>query len=193
MGHRPRAGRRTDGRLQCEEAEQVVEIEALLEDLRQRQQHPLDQIAALAERAREEGEHADGEHARRRPVPDDREIDDDGVGRVVPQGPDRREQARYQAPAHRERLVGLVELPREPVVAADQEVRQPEQLELLGGDVAGRDVAAGNRAAGARESRSRAASSPARRSASRPGGTAARPRRAGPAARGRTPPAPPTG
>ena len=72
-------------------------------------------------------------------MPDDREIDDDGVRRVVAQGPDRREQARYQAPAHGERLVGLVKLLREPVVAADQEVRQ--QLELLGGDVAGRDVA----------------------------------------------------
>ena len=128
-------------RLDGQEGEQVVEVEALLEDLRQREQHPLDQVAALAEGAREEGEHADGEEAGRRPVADHGEIDDHRVGAVVAQRADRREQARDQAPTDRERLVGLVELLGEPVVAAHQEVGQPEELELLGRDVAGGDVA----------------------------------------------------
>ena len=60
---------------------------------------------------------------------------------VVAQRPDDREQARDQAPADRERLVRLVELVRQPVVAAHQKVRQAEELELLGRDVAGADVA----------------------------------------------------
>ena len=46
--------------------EQVVQVEALLVHLRQREQHPLDQVPALPERAGQEGEHADGEQPGRR-------------------------------------------------------------------------------------------------------------------------------
>ena len=69
------------------------------------------------------------------------EIDDDGVGGVVAQRADNGQQGRDHAAPHRQRLVGLVELLGQPVVAAHQEVGQAEQLELLGRDVAGADVA----------------------------------------------------
>ena len=86
-----------------EEGEQVVEVEALLEHLRQRQQHPLDQVPALPERAGQEGEHADGEQPGRRAVADDREIDDDRVGAVVAQRAHDGEQRRDDAPPDRQR------------------------------------------------------------------------------------------
>ncbi len=72
---------------------------------------------------------------------DDREIDDDGIGPVVAQGPHHRQQRRDDAAPHRQRLVGLVEILGQPVVAAHQKIGQAEQLELLGRDVAGADVA----------------------------------------------------
>ena len=50
-----------NARLDLEEAEQIIEVEALLEDLRQRQQDSLDEIATLPERAGEKREHADRE------------------------------------------------------------------------------------------------------------------------------------
>src|SRR5262249_51827678 len=61
--HRRRSRLQPDVRLDLEEAEQIVEVQALLEDLRERQQNPLDEIATLPERAGEKREHADGEQA----------------------------------------------------------------------------------------------------------------------------------
>ena len=68
-----------DSRLEREEAEQIVEIQALLEHLRQGEQHPLDQIPTLPEGPGKKGENADGEHAGGAAVPDDGEVDDDDV------------------------------------------------------------------------------------------------------------------
>ena len=92
--------------------EQVVQVEALLEDLGQREQHPLDQVAALPERPGEEGQHADREQPGRRAVADDGEIDDHRVRGVVAERAQRGEECRDQAPADGEPLVGLVELLR---------------------------------------------------------------------------------
>src|SRR6185312_13316360 len=110
----------------------VLEIETLLEYLCQREQYPLDQIPALAEGSRQKREHADGKHAGSRLVTYDGQIDDHRVCGVISERPHDREQGGDDAPADRQRLVCLVELLRKPVVAAYQEIREPEELELLG-------------------------------------------------------------
>ena len=125
-GHEARPGLGHDPRLHVEEAEQVREVQALLEDLRHRQQDPLDQVAALAERARQERQRADGEPA------EHRQINRDGVRAVVTQRADRDEHGGDDVTPDGEPLVLLVELIRQRGVAAHEEVRQAEKLDLLG-------------------------------------------------------------
>ena len=68
LAHRNRNGKGTgrgaDAGRDGEEGEEVVEIEALLVDLGQREQGALNEVPALAERRGEERQHADREHAR---------------------------------------------------------------------------------------------------------------------------------
>src|SRR5262249_7349248 len=130
--HRRRPGLHLDARPDLEKAEEIVEIEALLEDLREREQHALDQVAALPERPSEEGEDANREYAGGAAVADDGEVDDHAVRAVVAERADDGEEGRNDAPADRQALVGVVELLRQPIVPADEEIRQPEELELLG-------------------------------------------------------------
>ena len=130
-----------DPRLDGEEAEQILQIETLLEDLRQREEHPLGQVPALPEGGRQEGQNADRERARRPAVSNHGEIDDHRIRRVVAERPHDGEERGDQAPADGQILVGVVEFLREAVVSIHQKVREPEELELLGRDVAGADVA----------------------------------------------------
>src|SRR4051794_5706071 len=72
---------------------------------------------------------------------DDGQIDDDRIRPVVAQRSHEREESGRDAAPDGKRSVGLVKLIRELVVAANEEVRQPEELELLRRDVAGADIA----------------------------------------------------
>jgi hypothetical protein len=121
--------------LDVEKGEQVGEVQALLEHLRQGEQNALDQIAALPERAREKGERTDGE------PPQHREVDGHGIRRVVSERADGHEQGRHQVALHREPLVGFVELLGEPGITAHQEIREVEQLHFLRHLVRGTGVA----------------------------------------------------
>ena len=123
--HDPRPGPGRNPRLHVEEGEQVRQIQALLEHLRQRQEDALDQVAALAERAREERERADRE------APQHREIDRHRVGAVVAERADGDEQRRDDVAPDREPFVLLVEVVRQLGVPSHEEVRQVEQLDLL--------------------------------------------------------------
>jgi len=136
--NRDRAGIRPASypRLEREKAEQVVQVETLLEHLRKRKGDSLNQIPALTKGAGKKREHANSEQAGRPPVADHGEVDDYNVGAVVPQRPYRSEKARYDAPTYGQGFVRFIELSTQSVVTTDQEIREPEELYLLGRDVA---------------------------------------------------------
>ena len=132
-GTRSRLGRHS--RLDVEEREQVRQIQALLEHLRQREENPLDQVAALPERPRQERQRADREPAQYG------QIDRHGVGAVVAERAERDEHGGHDVPLDRQTLVGVVKLVGEPGVPAHQEAGQVEQLDLFGHLVGGARVA----------------------------------------------------
>ena len=107
--------RAVDRRLHVEEREQVLEIEALLIDAARRHQQTLNQVAALAKRRREKGQHADRDRAGR-----PRAARTTTYARVVAEGADDRQRGAHERLAHRQCAVLVVEPVGQRAVARDQ-------------------------------------------------------------------------
>ncbi len=120
-------GRRENGRLDLEEAEQVIEIHRLAGDLGEAEQDFLEQAVEAQERAGEEGQVADGK------VADNGAPDYEAIGAVIGERRYGREQRAPGRALGRKTAVLEIDGVRQLPKAGDEEIAQPEQLELLGG------------------------------------------------------------
>src|SRR5262249_44544889 len=123
-------------RLEREKAEEVVQVETLLEHLGKRKGDSLYQVPALTKGAGEECEHANSEQAGGTPVADHGEVDDYNVSAVVPQRPCWGEEARHGASPYGQVFFRLINLSTQSVIPPHQKIRDPEELPLLGRDIA---------------------------------------------------------
>src|SRR5690606_6800297 len=87
---------------------------------------PLKQTTQPPERTRQKGEIADRELARNRAP------GDVGVGQVISDRADRREDSAPSGTAYRQPAIGGVEAVREASVALDQKAVEPENLDFFG-------------------------------------------------------------
>src|SRR4029077_14517638 len=123
--HRSRSGPGRHAGLHVEKGEQVGEVQALLEYLREREENPLYQVTTLTERPGEKREGADREPT------EDRQVDRHRVGAVVADSAQGHEQRGHHVSPDGQPLVGVVKLVGQLDVSADQEVREIEELHFL--------------------------------------------------------------